>query len=114
MTILETHSTESQHSSKCPGTGCMDQGCPAHYADSTNLITTESESVAKLVTNLITPEPAEVVKLVEALEGLLAIIDESLGVSGYHLNGAMAKWCEFDEVEMAEEALMVYRQQGEL
>ena len=53
-------------------------------------------------------------KLVEALEGLLAIIDESLGVSGYHLNGAMAKWCEFDEVEMAEEALMVYRQQGEL
>lgn len=115
MTILETHSTKSQHSSKCPGTGCMDQGCPAHYADSTNLITNlitaESESVAKLVTNLITPEPAEVVKLVEALEGLLAIIDESLGVSGYHLNGAMAKWCEFDEVEMAEEALALYRQQ---
>lgn len=77
--------------------------------------TTQPTKVAKLVTNLITSEPAEVAKLVEALEGLLAIIDESLGVSGYHLNGNMAKWCEFEEVEMAEEALAIYRQQrGEL
>ena len=59
------------------------------------------------------PQPApEVAKLVEALEGLLAIIDDSLGVSGYHLNGAMAKWCEFEEVEMAEEALALYRKKG--
>lgn len=58
------------------------------------------------------PQPApEVAKLVEALEGLLAITDESLGVSGYHLNGDIAKWCEFEEVAMAEEALALYRQQ---
>lgn len=57
------------------------------------------------------PEP-EVAKLAEALEGLLKITDESLGVSGYHLNGNMAKWCEFEEVEMAEEALAIYRQHG--
>ncbi len=56
------------------------------------------------------PAP-EVAKLVEALEGLLAITDESLGVSGYHLNGDIAKWCEFEEVAMAEEALVLYRQQ---
>ena len=94
--------TEKTHNN-CPGTGCTDQGCPAHYADSTNL------------TNLITAEHTKVAKLVKALEGLLAIIDESLGVSGYHLNGNMAAWCEFDEVEMAEEALAIYRQQrGEL
>ena len=54
----------------------------------------------------------EVAKLVEAVEGLLTITDESLGVSGCHLNGNMAKWCEFEEVEMAEEALALYRQQG--
>ena len=57
------------------------------------------------------PAP-DVAKLVEALEGLLAITDESLGVSGYHLNGDMAKWCEFDEVDMAEEVLSTYRKQG--
>ena len=71
---------------KCPGAGCTDQGCPAHYA---------------------TPE---VEKLVEALEGLLSITDESLGVSGYHLNGDIAKWCEFEWVAMAEEALSLYHQ----
>lgn len=59
----------------------------------------------------VAPAP-EVAKLVEALEGLLAITDESLGVSGYHLNRDMAKWCEFDEVDMAEEALALYRAQG--
>ena len=53
-----------------------------------------------------------IARLVEALEGLLKITDESLGVLGYHLNGNMAKWCEFDEVKMAEEALASYRRQG--
>lgn len=54
----------------------------------------------------------DVAALVEALEGLLKITDESLGVSGYHLNGNMAKWCEFEEVEIAEKALALYHQQG--
>lgn len=69
------------------------QGCPAHYA------------------NDYQPTP-DVAKLVEALEGLLAIVSESFGVAGYHLNGEQAKWSEFEEVEMAEEALAIYRQQG--
>lgn len=54
------------------------------------------------------PAP-EVAKLVEALEGLLAITDESLGVSGYHLNGDIARWCELEDVAMAKEALALYR-----
>ena len=59
------------------------------------------------------PKPApEVTKLVEALEGFLSIVDESEGVAGYHLNGDIAKWGEFEEVAMAEEALELYRQQG--
>ena len=56
------------------------------------------------------PAP-EVAKLVEALEGLLAVVSESSGVAGYHLNGAIAKWDEFEDVAMAEEALALYRQQ---
>lgn len=77
-----------QPTTKCPGVGCTDQGCPAHYA---------------------TPDVA---KLVEALEGLLSIVSDSSGVAGYHLNGDIAHWGEFEEVEMAEEALAIYRQQG--
>ena len=58
------------------------------------------------------PQPTpEVAKLVEALEGILSIVYESDGASGYHLNGDIAKWCEFEEVAMAEEALALYRQQ---
>lgn len=37
----------------------------------------------------------------EALAGLLAIVDDSRGVAGYHLNGAIADWDEFPEVESA-------------
>ena len=58
------------------------------------------------------PAP-DVSALVEALEGLLAIVSDSSGVAGYHLNGDIAQWSEFEEVEMAEEALAIYRQQGE-
>ena len=56
----------------------------------------------------------EVAKLVEALEGLLAIVTESSGVAGYHLNcrNNIAEWGEFEEVEIAEEALALYRQKG--
>ena len=59
------------------------------------------------------PQPApEVEKLVEALEGLLSIASDSSGVAGYHLNGEFAHWREFEEVEIAEEALALYRKQG--
>ena len=87
------YTVSQQPSTKCPGAGCTDQGCPAHYAN--DYQTT-----------------SEVAKLVEALEGLLAIVSDSSGVAGYHLNGDIAQWSEFEEVEMAEEALSLHHQQG--
>ena len=44
-------------------------------------------------------------ELLEALKGLLAITDVSEGVCGYHLNGDLAFWEEFKEVEIAEKAV---------
>lgn len=41
----------------------------------------------------------------EALAGMLAIVDESRGVEGYHLNGDVAYWEDFLEVEAARAAL---------
>lgn len=60
------------------------------------------------------PQPSpEVAKLAEALEGILSIVSDSSGVAGYHLNGGIAKWGEFEEVAMAEEALAIYHKQQE-
>lgn len=39
-----------------------------------------------------------------ALEGLLEIINGSSGVDGWHLNGDVATWGEFEAVEEAEAA----------
>lgn len=44
-------------------------------------------------------------KIREALAGMLAIVEESRGVDGYHLNGDTAEWDEFPEVEAARAAL---------
>lgn len=44
-------------------------------------------------------------KIRESLAGLLAIVDDSEGVAGYHLNGAIAEWHDFAEVDAAREAL---------
>ena len=40
-------------------------------------------------------------KLREALQGLVAVVGESTGVCGYHLNGDIAEWDEFGEVAVA-------------
>ena len=37
-------------------------------------------------------------ELLAALEGVLAVVGDSTGVAGYHLNGAIADWDEFDEI----------------
>ena len=37
-------------------------------------------------------------ELLAALEGVLAIVSDSTGVAGYHLNGDIADWDEFDEI----------------
>lgn len=44
-------------------------------------------------------------ELIQALRGLLSIVDDSNGVAGYHLNGDIAGWNEFPEVEEAEKVL---------
>ena len=43
--------------------------------------------------------------LLNALIGVLNIMNDSEGVAGYHLNGDIAKWDEFDEIKQAEEAI---------
>lgn len=40
-------------------------------------------------------------ELLGALVGLAAIAADSTGVAGYHLNGAIAEWDEFEEVAAA-------------
>lgn len=40
-------------------------------------------------------------EILSALQDLLAIVENSRGVLGYHLNGDVAEWGEFHEVEQA-------------
>src|SRR5690606_1108508 len=46
-----------------------------------------------------------VITVEQALASLLAIVNESKGVAGYHLNGKVADWDEFPEVDEARAAL---------
>jgi hypothetical protein len=39
--------------------------------------------------------------LLEALEGIISIVNDSRGVAGYHLNGNTALWEEFNEIDAA-------------
>lgn len=43
--------------------------------------------------------------MLEALESMLSIISESNGISGWHLNGNIATWGEFQVVIDIEEAI---------
>lgn len=52
-------------------------------------------------------------KIREALAGLLAIVDDSQGVAGYHLSGNIAEWGEFAEVEAARAALTLQVTRGQ-
>lgn len=44
-------------------------------------------------------------ELLAALECLLDIVGDSDGVSGYHLNGDIAEWGEFEELNAAYDAV---------
>lgn len=56
----------------------------------------------------ITPVPSDE-GLREAVEWLLSLVRESEGVSGYHKNGDLAPWSEFDcELNSAGDALSRY------
>ena len=43
--------------------------------------------------------------LLKALEAILAVTEDSQGVAGYHLNGDIAEWDEFEEVSIARELI---------
>lgn len=59
-----------------------------------------------LVQNTEAPEPHDaLVAAVEALNGILAIVGDSHGVAGWHLNGDIADWREFEEIDAAYQAL---------
>jgi len=44
-------------------------------------------------------------ELYEACKALMAIVDESDGVAGYHLNGEIATWGEFECAAAARAAI---------
>lgn len=61
------------------------------------------------------PQPApDVAGLVDALEGLLGVIGESRGVSGYHLNGEIAEWDDLQAAHDATAALAAHRKGGDV
>ena len=43
--------------------------------------------------------------LINSLSAILTLTEESDGVAGYHLNGEVAKWEEFEEVQDAYDLL---------
>ena len=55
--------------------------------------------------NLLRSEEAKVKLLREALDNLLHIVDSSNGVVGWHMNGNVAEWDEFEDVEEARRIL---------
>jgi hypothetical protein len=57
----------------------------------------ENEANARLI--------AAAPDLLTALESLMSIIDESRGVVGWHLNGDVANWGEFEDIAAARVAI---------
>ena len=52
---------------------------------------------------------AEKADLLEALEEIASVIDESEGVAGWHLNGAVAPWSEFGFAQKIEDVIQKAR-----
>ena len=57
-------------------------------------------------------DPAVCQSLASALEGILEIVSESAGVIGYHLNDDVATWDEFEEINAANEVLILHAKHG--
>lgn len=57
----------------------------------------ETKANAKLI--------ASAPDLLNALISVLNIMNDSEGVAGYHLNGDIASWDEFEEIKQAQEAI---------
>lgn len=48
-------------------------------------------------------------KALDALSDLIAITNDSRGVTGYHLNGDIAEWDEFDEIDVTTDVMAAIR-----
>ncbi|MEH6566205.1 MAG: hypothetical protein V7756_12825 [Halopseudomonas sp.] len=57
-------------------------------------------------------DKARIAELESALNGVLEIVSKSTGVAGYHLNGDVALWDEFDDVSAADAALAQQGKEG--
>lgn len=67
----------------------------------TNRVSGWNPEEAKANAKLIASAP----DLLNALIGVLNIMNDSEGVAGYHLNGDIASWDEFEEIKQAQEAI---------
>ena len=67
----------------------------------TNRVSGWNPEEAKANAKLIASAP----DLLNALIGVLNIMNDSEGVAGYHLNGDIASWDEFEEIKQAEQAI---------
>lgn len=58
------------------------------------------------------PAPAVVRQLVEALQEMFNIAIDSQGVAGYHQNGEIAEWDDFEEIDKTKAALAAAKEAG--
>lgn len=58
------------------------------------------------------PATSVVRQLVDALQGMFNIAIDSQGVAGYHLNGEIAEWDDFEEIDKVKAALAAAKDSG--
>ena len=76
-------------------------GKPMHACIYADYPSTKDYELGEANARLIASAP----DLLAALEALMGIVSDSHGVSGYHRNGDIAEWDEFDEINIAIAAL---------
>ncbi|MCW5605997.1 MAG: hypothetical protein KIT18_15760 [Burkholderiales bacterium] len=83
------------------GIGAMIDGHERCLAEAFGRVAEDVYQDAEANARLIAAAPC----LLAALESLIAIADESEGVAGYHLNGAVASWGSLSAVAEARAAI---------
>lgn len=70
----------------------------------------KAEPIGPITAAMLAEKDALLRQALEALEGFANITNDSQGVKGYHLNGDIAEWDEFDEVNAASNTIEAIRQ----
>lgn len=92
----------------CTQVVCRHKGCPIEYSETPIL---RMFSVMAWNTRPIEDaQAARIAELEKFIKGILATMQESTGIVGYHLNGAIATW---DELGLIEEATKLLEGAGE-